>query len=113
MNLINLDEPYLSCLGCNKNTATLVEFGGDDDGTQICLECLEKGVALIKESGWITLGELRQGAVFETKAGVRAMKTEYHTFNGGIQCDCYLLESGEAAHFPALDNELVREIVVP
>ncbi len=61
---------------------------------------------------WTTLLKLRKGAIFETKNGVMAMKTEYHTFNGGTQCDCYLLESGESAHFPNGDNEKVRERVI-
>ena len=63
-------------------------------------------------SEWIKLGELRNGAIFETRNGVRAMKTEYHTFNQESQCDCYLLESGEAAHFENKDHEEVREIEI-
>lgn len=64
-------------------------------------------------SQWVTLRSLRAGAVFETRDGIRAVKTEYHTFDGGRQCDCYLLESGESAHFPQGDDEPVREIEVP
>ena len=65
---------------------------------------------MMPEEKWMPLGDLREGAVFETKGGVVAMKTEYSTFCGGTQCDCYLLESGEAAHFPDKDGELVREL---
>jgi hypothetical protein len=60
--------------------------------------------------GWTTLGLLRDGALFETRDGVRAVKSEYRTFSGGSQCDCYLIASGEAAHFPKGDAEPVREI---
>ena len=73
-----------------------------------CEDC--EGQTGIEEIEWIKLGELRPGAIFETMGFVRAMKTEYHTFNNGRTCDCYLLESGEAAHFPDGDNELVREL---
>lgn len=63
-------------------------------------------------SKWVRLDDLRQGAIFETKDGILAMKTEYHTFNDCAQCDCYLLASGEAAHFEHGDDELVRRIKV-
>jgi hypothetical protein len=59
---------------------------------------------------FVSLGDLRPGAVFETPSGVRAVKTEYRTFDGGRQCDCYLLASGEAAHFPDGDRQTVREV---
>ncbi len=59
--------------------------------------------------GWTTLGELRPGALFETRDGVRAVKSEYHYYNGGA-CLCVLLESGEYAHFPACDLTAVREL---
>lgn len=59
---------------------------------------------------WKILSALRPGAVFMTEEGILALKTEYHTFSDMTQCDCYLLESGEAAHFPNKDTELVKEI---
>jgi hypothetical protein len=65
-----------------------------------------------KPQEWIPLADLRPGAVFTTKDGILAMKTEYSTFNGGIECDCYLLASGEAAHFKNKDKELVSEIQI-
>lgn len=61
---------------------------------------------------WCKLIDLRQGAVFMTDNGIIAMKTEYRTFNDGAQCDCYLVESGEAAHFKDGNNTQVREINV-
>ena len=67
-----------------------------------------KGRRWKKVDKWIPLGDLRKGAIFETKKGTRAMKTEYHTFAAGTQCDCYLLNGGETAHFLNKDNELVR-----
>lgn len=49
------------------------------------------------DSGWTTLAELRPGAIFETRDGIRAVKSEYRYPSGGIEC--VLLASGEAAHF--------------
>lgn len=46
---------------------------------------------------WTTLFDLRSGAIFETRDGVFAVKTRYHSKRGAI--DCYLLESGESAWF--------------
>jgi hypothetical protein len=43
------------------------------------------------------MAALRPGAIFETRDGVRAVKSEYRYPNGG--CMCILLTSGEAAHF--------------
>lgn len=58
---------------------------------------------------WIRLADLRLGAIFETKDGIRAVKTEYQRPRGG--CQCVLLESGEYAHFgEAHDEMMVREI---
>lgn len=62
---------------------------------------------------WMPLRMLRNGAIFTNRDGIMAMKTEYHTFNGCTQCDCYLLESGEAAHFSNGDDELVCELPMP
>ena len=67
---------------------------------------------MVYYDSWTTLRELRHGALFETLDGDRAVKTEYHTFNDCTQCDCYLLASGEAAHFARLDSEIVREIIL-
>ena len=46
---------------------------------------------------WTSIGRLRNGAIFETRDGIRAVKSEYHYPNGG--CECVLLSSGEYAHF--------------
>jgi hypothetical protein len=60
-----------------------------------------------------TLGELRPGAVFVTKDGVLAVKSEYRYGNEpGSQCQCVLLASGEYAHFAAKNETEVREIFV-
>jgi hypothetical protein len=62
---------------------------------------------------WVKLGELREGALFETREGIRAVKSEYHYGNDpGSQCQCVLLESGEYAHFGNKNNEMVREIIL-
>ncbi len=74
------------------------------------------GVAVAKrvmESGYVSLGSLRPGAVFENADGVRAVKSEYHyTSDPGCQCQCVLLESGEYAHFRGSNDEPVRELLV-
>lgn len=63
---------------------------------------------------WVPLHDLREGAVFVTEKGICAMKTEYRT---NFKIDCYLLASGEAAHFSesweAHNSILVREIDIP
>ena len=66
----------------------------------------------VGESGpWVRLGALRPGAVFETRDGVRAVKSDYTYPTGG--CECVLLASGDAAHFhPIHDATEVREIEV-
>src|SRR5712664_2283770 len=60
---------------------------------------------------WSTVGELDQGAVFVTLAGVRAVKSEYHYENG--DCLCVLLASGEYAHFAGGDDEPALNLDVP
>lgn len=60
---------------------------------------------------WITLHALRKGAIFETRDGIRAVKSEYWYSNYSAP-QCVLLESGEYAHFPLKLNEVVREIVL-
>lgn len=67
---------------------------------------------------WMPLKELREGAIFETKDGTRAVKSEYHygdVPNHG--CMCILLESGEYAHFgntgaEAHNATIVREVIL-
>ena len=59
---------------------------------------------------WIWLKTLRKGAIFETKDGIKAIKSEYAYDNGNPQC--VLLESGEYAHFPKGERELVRELLL-
>lgn len=59
---------------------------------------------------WMPLWQLRRGAIFETRAGVRAVKSER---TNGNQCECVLLASGEYARFARGNAEEVREIEVP
>jgi hypothetical protein len=54
------------------------------------------------------LKDLRPGALFTTRSGTMAVKTEYY-FDSG-QCQCFLLESGEAAHFQEGNMTPVREV---
>lgn len=56
----------------------------------------------------VTLFELRPGAIFVTRDGVRAVKTQYHYPNG--QCECVLLKSGEYAHFEQGNLTMVQEV---
>ena len=57
---------------------------------------------------WTTLEMLQPGAVFKTRDGVLAVKSEYHMPNA--QSECVLLASGEYAHFPKKNNTEVQEI---
>jgi hypothetical protein len=59
---------------------------------------------------WVTLASLPPGTIFITKEGVRAVKSEYHLTSG--QCECILLDSGEYAHFPNKNGELVSPLTL-
>lgn len=52
---------------------------------------------------WMPLRDLLPGTVFETKDGIRAVKSEYALDSGG--CLCILLASGEFAHFGKTPKE--------
>jgi hypothetical protein len=77
-----------------------------------------------QEGPWVPLQDLRDGAIFETQSGIRAVKSGYHYSNAGA-IQCVLLESGEYAHFcqtPGITDyqraqahnlTLVREIELP
>lgn len=65
----------------------------------------------MSRAGWVRLENLRRGAIFETKEGTRAVKSEYHYTDGAPEC--VLLESGEYAHFPEKGKTWVREIPLP
>jgi len=70
-----------------------------------------------RAKNWTTLGELRPGAVFITRDGIKATKTRYFTtVNKGrdvdLQCDCFLLRDGVHAHFPKGNDTEVRQIIV-
>lgn len=62
-------------------------------------------LALEKET---PLKDLRCGAIFVTRNGAYAVKTEYHHLNG--VCLCILLASGECAEFKDGNLEMVREV---
>ena len=59
------------------------------------------------------LRNLREGAVFETKSGIKAVKSEYvYSNHPDSQCQCILLASGEYAHFDKGNDEWVRELAL-
>jgi hypothetical protein len=57
----------------------------------------EDDAGATKPGEWTVLSDLRNGAIFETRDGVIAVKTRYRSRLGAI--DCYLLASGESAWF--------------
>lgn len=59
---------------------------------------------------WMKLSELREGAVFTTESGVKAVKSEYHHPNN--QCQCVLLESGEYWQAPNGNDTMVLEHII-
>lgn len=61
---------------------------------------------------WTTLEKLRKGALFQTKDGIVAVKSEYRYSNENLECECVLVASGEYTHFPNGNHEKVREIVL-
>src|SRR2546430_1819646 len=65
------------------------------------------------EEGWVMLKDLRPGAVFVTREGIYAVKSEYRYSSEPLaQCECVLLASGEYAHFRDGNETLVREVSV-
>lgn len=54
---------------------------------------------VVEPAVWTTLMELPNGAIFETRDGVRAVKSEYRYSNEYPAIECILLASGEFAHF--------------
>ena len=65
-----------------------------------------------RSSKWTTLDDLRPGAVFITREGIKAVKSEYKYSDGQSQWECILLASGEFAHFPEKNQTEVRQIIV-
>lgn len=61
---------------------------------------------------WTTLDKLRPGAVFVTRDGIKAVKSEYKYGDGSTQWECILLASGEFADFPEKNQTQVRQIIV-
>lgn len=61
--------------------------------------------------GEVSLKELRPGAVFITRNGTYAVKSQYqYNSSRNAQCLCILLENGEIAYFADGNNTLVREV---
>jgi len=67
---------------------------------------------MMGNKGFVRLINLRNGAVFQTKEGTCAVKSEYRYSNENLECECVLLESGEYAHFPNGNDEWVKEISI-
>lgn len=67
----------------------------------------------MSNKGFTRLKNLKEGAIFTTKHGTLAVKSEYVYPNGpDSQCQCILLASGEYAHFEKGNNEWVKEVLV-
>lgn len=77
-------------------------YWGQPDQYKVCTGC---GLIIRKR---ISIKNLRNGALFVTKEGIKAIKSEYHYPNGNSQC--VLLSNGEYAHFPKGDKTLVTQI---
>jgi len=63
----------------------------------------------IVRGAWVRLNDLPKGAIFETRDGIRAVKSEYY-YDSSNAPQRVLLASGEYAHFPGRGAEMVREI---
>lgn len=75
---------------------------GQPDQYNVCIGC---GFILRKR---VQIKNLRNGALFVTKEGTQAVKSEYFYPDGNSEC--ILLSSGEYAQFPKGDKTLVTEI---
>lgn len=62
----------------------------------------------VKLDPWVSVGALPPGALFRTRDGILAVKSEYHLADGRSQC--VLLASGEYAWFPNGDREEAQEL---
>jgi hypothetical protein len=69
----------------------------------------EKATLNVGVSGWVRLGDLEPGTIFETQDGIVAIKTVYFYTDSSI-CQCILIGSGEYAHFYVGNNTLVRPV---
>lgn len=65
--------------------------------TALLLRCRTMAAVARPAEEWTTIGALRNGAMFLTRDGVLAVKSEYTYPNGG--CQVTLLASGEYGHF--------------
>ncbi len=81
--------------------------GGEVHAYEAAIRFLMEEQGDAAQAQWIQLSDLRHGAIFETKDGVRAVKSEYRYPHGG--CECTLLASGEAAHFAQGSSDEARD----
>lgn len=84
------------------------------DGTRIIEVMSNDSVDALKEphkDEEVMLKDLRPGAIFVTREGIYAVKTEYR-YGSEVQsqCECILLESGKYAHFKDGNQTLVRQV---
>lgn len=72
---------------------------------------METPMAKKRRTKWITLKNLRAGAIFETKDGIRAVKSE-NRYGGrpDAQFECIRLNNGSRTFFEEHNQERVREI---
>ena len=61
---------------------------------------------LIERGAWVRLEDLPNGAIFETRDGIKAVKSEYRYPRGAPECA--LLASGEYAHFTGEGADEIR-----
>lgn len=64
------------------------------------------------DAPYLPLSILPPGMIFTTRDGTLAVKSEY-LYDDSPDPLCILLESGEYAHFPNGENELVRALELP
>jgi hypothetical protein len=80
-------------------TATKCAYCGGDGGMYgDCAPCNGVG-EVTTASEWQPLSEIPDGSIFETRDGIRAVKSEYRYSNEYPAIQCILLASGEYAHF--------------
>lgn len=116
-----MQEPEWWCSQCGgAMSATEAQQQLASEGAVYCAKCKQWWIdnPPVQEPEWVPLSELRVGAIFETQAGARAVKSQYShhhwtdTSSYQTQCTCVLLDSGEYAHFKDGNTTLVREIVI-
>ena len=96
----------------SNNSYVSVAFS-NDDGIPVWMRSSALSPAAdpapVAETEWTTVEELPPGQLFETKGGIRAVKSEYRLSSGRMEC--VLLASGEYAHFPDGNETVVKRLV--